>query len=146
MLSHARVGENIKREIDIISPGRLEVSTKPHRFVDSIVHFGSQYMWLDWGKYMANEMMSSTFGHDSKKSKIGSGGRSKNNSSSSSSWKSTGAGSYIDHTSVFRMIADKYYPNLKKKMRNHGGRRSNRSGSGGNSYRNGGNIKSNRNN
>jgi len=49
------VGENIKREMDIISPGRLEVSTKPHRFVDSIVHFGSQYMWLNWGKYMAKE-------------------------------------------------------------------------------------------
>ena len=49
------VGENIKREMDIISPGRLEISTKPYRFVKSIVHFGSQYMWLNWGKYMANE-------------------------------------------------------------------------------------------
>tara|TARA_Y100000589_G_C27176877_1_gene639121 strand:+ start:25 stop:1137 length:1113 start_codon:yes stop_codon:yes gene_type:complete len=49
------VGENIKREIDIIAPGRLEVSSKPHKFVNSIVHFGSQYMWLNWGKYMAKE-------------------------------------------------------------------------------------------
>ena len=49
------VGENIKREMDIIAPGSLEVSSKPHKFVDSIVHFGSQYMWLNWGKYMANK-------------------------------------------------------------------------------------------
>ncbi len=49
------VGKNIKREIDILSPGRLEVSAKPHRLVNSIVHFGSQYMWLNWGKYMSKE-------------------------------------------------------------------------------------------
>ena len=49
------VGDNIKREIDTIAPGKLEVSTKPHKSVGSIVHFGSQYMWLNWGKYMANE-------------------------------------------------------------------------------------------
>jgi len=49
------VGENIKREIDKIAPGKVEVSAKPYRFVESVVHFGSQYMWLDWGKYMADE-------------------------------------------------------------------------------------------
>lgn len=49
------VGENIKREIDIIAPGKLEVSDKPHKIVKSIVHFGSQYMWLNWGQYMSNE-------------------------------------------------------------------------------------------
>ena len=49
------VGENIKREIDIIAPGKLELSAKPHRFTENIIHFGSQYMWLNWYKYMANE-------------------------------------------------------------------------------------------
>ena len=49
------VGENIKREIEIIAPGKVEVSAKPYRFVENVVHFGSQYMWLNWGKYMANK-------------------------------------------------------------------------------------------
>ncbi len=49
------VGENIKRELDIIAPGKLEVSAKPYKIVDSVVHFGSQYMWLNWGKYMVSE-------------------------------------------------------------------------------------------
>ncbi len=49
------VGESIKKEIDIIAPGNLEVSAKPYKMVDSIVHFGSQYMWLNWGKYMSSD-------------------------------------------------------------------------------------------
>jgi len=49
------VGENIKREIDIIAPGKLEVSSKPYKIIESIVHFGSQYMWLNWGKHMSNK-------------------------------------------------------------------------------------------
>ena len=49
------VGENIKRELDIIAPRKVEVSSKPYRFVENIVHFGSQYMWLNWSKYMSNE-------------------------------------------------------------------------------------------
>ncbi len=49
------VGENIKRELDLIAPGKLEVSTKPYRFVESVVHFGSQYMWLNWEKYMSKD-------------------------------------------------------------------------------------------
>ena len=49
------VGENIKREIDIIAPGNIEVSTKPYKVVKNIVHFGSQYMWLNWGKHLSNE-------------------------------------------------------------------------------------------
>ena len=49
------VGDNIKRETDIIKPGQLEVSSKPQNIVKSIVHFGSQYMWLNWGKYMAKD-------------------------------------------------------------------------------------------
>ena len=49
------VGENIKKEIDKIEPGKVEISAKPYKFVESVVHFGSQYMWLNWGKYMADE-------------------------------------------------------------------------------------------
>ena len=49
------VGENIKREIDIIAPGKVEVSVKPYKIVESIVHFGSQYMWLNWGKHMSSK-------------------------------------------------------------------------------------------
>ena len=49
------VGQNIKKEIDIFAPGNIEVITKTHRIVKNIVHFGSQYMWLNWGKYMSDE-------------------------------------------------------------------------------------------
>ena len=49
------VGQNIKREIDIFAPGKVEVSSKPHKVIESIVHFGSQYMWLNWGKHMSNK-------------------------------------------------------------------------------------------
>ena len=49
------VGDNIKREIDIIDPSKIEVTPKPYKIVKSIAHFGSQYMWLDWGKYMAKD-------------------------------------------------------------------------------------------
>ena len=49
------VGQNIKNQIDIISPGNIEITTKPHKVVDSIIHFGSQYMWLNWGEYMSSE-------------------------------------------------------------------------------------------
>lgn len=57
------LGENIKREIDIIAPGKLEVSVKPHKSIESIVHFGSQYMWLNWGKHMStkNQYITSFF-------------------------------------------------------------------------------------
>ena len=57
------VGENIKRELDLIAPGQLEVSAKPYRFVESVVHFGSQYMWLNWEKYMSkdNQFITSFF-------------------------------------------------------------------------------------
>lgn len=47
------VGENIKEKIENISPGNIEITSKPHKVVNSIVHFGSQYMWLNWGEYMS---------------------------------------------------------------------------------------------
>ena len=49
------VGENIKKGIDLIKPNQFEITTDPSRIIKKIVHFGSQYMWLNWGKYMAKE-------------------------------------------------------------------------------------------
>ena len=49
------VGENVKKEIDILSPGSITLSTEPYKIVKSVVHFGSQYMWLNWGKYMSKD-------------------------------------------------------------------------------------------
>ena len=58
------VGENMKREIDIIKPGILEVNTHPSKIINKIVHFGSQYMWLNWGEHMSKEnYFISTFFH-----------------------------------------------------------------------------------
>ncbi len=58
------VGENIKREIDIIKPGKFEINTKPSKIINRIVHFGSQYMWLNWGKHMSKDnYFISTFFH-----------------------------------------------------------------------------------
>ena len=58
------VGENMKREIDIIKPGILEVNTHPNKIINKIVHFGSQYMWLNWCEHMSKEnYFISTFFH-----------------------------------------------------------------------------------
>ena len=69
------LGENIKRGIEIISPGKFEISTKPSKKVNKIVHFGSQYMWLNWGQHMSKDnYFISTFFHgkpsDSDEAKI----------------------------------------------------------------------------
>ena len=57
------VGLNIKREMDIISPNRMEIVTNPSRISKRIVHFGSQYMWLSWGQHMSrtNKYISTFF-------------------------------------------------------------------------------------
>ena len=58
------VGENIKREIDIINPNKFEIITHPSKIINKIVHFGSQYMWLTWGEHMSkNNYFISTFFH-----------------------------------------------------------------------------------
>ncbi len=58
------VGENIKREIDVINPHKFEISTNPARTIKKIVHFGSQYMWLSWGEHMSKDnFFISTFFH-----------------------------------------------------------------------------------
>ena len=58
------VGENIKREVDKITPHKFEVCTNPAKLTNKIVHFGSQYMWLNWGEHMSKEnLFISTFFH-----------------------------------------------------------------------------------
>jgi glycosyltransferase involved in cell wall biosynthesis len=48
------VGEHICEAIESCDPGRIAVSTQPERLAHRIVHFGSQYMWLDWGQHMSS--------------------------------------------------------------------------------------------
>ena len=58
------IGQNLKREIDIISPNKIEVSTDPSRCINQVVHFGSQYMWLNWeSNISSNNFFISTFFH-----------------------------------------------------------------------------------
>ncbi len=69
------VGENMKRELDIINPCKFEINTKPSKIINKIVHFGSQYMWLNWGEHMSKDnYFISTFFHgkpsDSDEAKI----------------------------------------------------------------------------
>ena len=57
------VGENIKKEIDLINPNVIKISNKPYKLVNNIVHFGSQYMWLNWRPHMSidNQYITSFF-------------------------------------------------------------------------------------
>ena len=57
------VGEHICKEINIFEPGSVEVTVSPERLSNRIVHFGSQYMWLDWGVHMprGNKFVTSFF-------------------------------------------------------------------------------------
>ena len=58
------VGDNMKREIDKISPNKFEVSINPEKIIKKIVHFGSQYTWLNWGEHMSKDnYFISTFFH-----------------------------------------------------------------------------------
>ena len=58
------VGENLKKEIDIIKPYQFEITTNPSKTIKKIVHFGSQYMWINWGQHMSkNNYFISTFFH-----------------------------------------------------------------------------------
>ncbi len=43
------VGENIRDEINLLHPNTVEVATSPVGITNRVVHFGSQYMWLNWG-------------------------------------------------------------------------------------------------
>ncbi len=47
------VGEHICEEIDSLARGHVAVTTQPERLAQRLVHFGSQYMWLSWGRHMS---------------------------------------------------------------------------------------------
>lgn len=47
------VGEHVRDEIEAISPGTIATTAQPQRLARRVVHFGSQYMWLTWGRHMS---------------------------------------------------------------------------------------------
>lgn len=47
------VGEHVRDEIEAIAPGTIATTSEPQRLAQSVVHFGSQYMWLTWGSHMS---------------------------------------------------------------------------------------------
>ena len=50
-----QVGVNICNNININHPGFTKITTKPAPIIDSLIHFGSQYQWLLWEPYVAND-------------------------------------------------------------------------------------------
>jgi glycosyltransferase involved in cell wall biosynthesis len=57
------VGKHICEEIEALEQGRIAVTSKPENLAHRLVHFGSQYMWLDWGHHMSrsNRFVTSFF-------------------------------------------------------------------------------------
>lgn len=47
------VGEHVRDEIELLAPDTITITTEPQRLAHRIVHFGSQYMWLAWGRHMS---------------------------------------------------------------------------------------------
>lgn len=47
------VGEHVRDEINAIAPGIVATTSEPQRLTHRVVHFGSQYMWLVWGRHMS---------------------------------------------------------------------------------------------
>lgn len=47
------VGEHVRDEIEALAPGMISTTTEPQRLAHRVVHFGSQYMWLAWGRHMS---------------------------------------------------------------------------------------------
>jgi glycosyltransferase involved in cell wall biosynthesis len=48
------VGEHVRDEIEALVPGTIAVTAQPQRLTRRVVHFGSQYMWLSWGRHMSS--------------------------------------------------------------------------------------------
>jgi glycosyltransferase involved in cell wall biosynthesis len=48
------VGEHVRDEIEALMPGTIAVTAQPQRLTQRVVHFGSQYMWLSWGRHMSS--------------------------------------------------------------------------------------------
>ncbi len=49
-----KVGESICKGIDKSNPKKVFTTTIPAKLINKIVHFGSQYMWVNWAKYMSS--------------------------------------------------------------------------------------------
>ena len=47
------VGEHICGEIERLAPNIAAVTIRPERLIGRVAHFGSQYMWLAWGRAMS---------------------------------------------------------------------------------------------
>jgi glycosyltransferase involved in cell wall biosynthesis len=47
------VGEHVCDEIEALSPCTIATTTEPQHLAHRVVHFGSQYMWLAWGRHMS---------------------------------------------------------------------------------------------
>ncbi len=57
------VGEYIKMGIDDEQPDLITLTTSPANIANRVVHFGSQYMWLGWGRHLSqsNHFVTSFF-------------------------------------------------------------------------------------
>lgn len=47
------LGEHVRDEVEALAPGTIGITVEPERLVERVVHFGSQYMWLAWGRNMS---------------------------------------------------------------------------------------------
>jgi len=61
-------GESIRDNLNqIIKKNILETTDKPYRISNRIIHFGSQYMWVEWSQYLSsNNLYVTTFFHGKK--------------------------------------------------------------------------------
>lgn len=50
-----RVGNYICKEISISSNIKIKNSSKPYKSFGDVIHFGSQYMWVDWSQYLSKK-------------------------------------------------------------------------------------------
>ncbi len=57
------VGEHVRDEANRLVPQTVTVTTRPAGIRNCVVHFGSQYMWLSWGRAMggSNRYVTSFF-------------------------------------------------------------------------------------
>ena len=57
------VGEHVRDQIETQTPGSIQTTIDPRQSTNRVVHFGSQYMWLNWGHHMSrsNRFVASFF-------------------------------------------------------------------------------------
>jgi glycosyltransferase involved in cell wall biosynthesis len=57
------VGEHVRDEINLLTPGQVALTSQPGRIVNRVVHFGSPHLWLTWGGSMSrsNRFVTSFF-------------------------------------------------------------------------------------